>query len=142
MNPPMPGPLKAARIILFVTVGLVGVALVMNLLTLFYVLGLPAAEQQEHFAAAGTDLVSILLRSGIAVAAAAALLAAGLVLPRGGRRTHLTARLLTGGAALVTVAGALVTDHAAAMVVISPLIVLVLLQLRPSHEWFAATDPS
>ncbi|WP_306368678.1 hypothetical protein [Nocardiopsis sp. CC223A] len=142
MIPPMPGPLKAARIILFVTAGLVGVALVMNLLGVFYLLGLPVQEQRELSAETGAGLGDILLRFGIGAVSAAALLAAGLLLPRGGRRTHLIARLLIGGAALVTVAGALVTDRAAAMVVLSPLIVLILLQLRSSHEWFAATDPS
>jgi hypothetical protein len=138
----MPGPVKAARLILLVTAGLVGVALLMNLLGLFYLLGLPAQDQQELVSGTGTGPDDILLRFGIGAVSAAALLAAGLLLPRGGRRTHLVVRLLTGGAALVTVAGALVTDRAAAMVVLSPLIVLILLQLRPSHEWFAATDPS
>lgn len=142
MNPPMPGPLKAARIILLVTAGLVGVALLMNLLGLFYLLGLSEQERQALVSGSGTGLGDILLRFGIGAVSVAALLAAGLLLPRGGRRTHLIVRLLTGGAALVTVAGALVTDRAAAMVVIFPLIVLILLQLRPSHEWFAATDPS
>lgn len=142
MNPPMPGPVRAARIILLVTAGLVGVALVMNLLGLVYVLGLSEQDRQEQIALAGVGLGEILLRFALGVVSATALLIAGLFLPRGGRRAHLVARLLAGGAALVTVAGALVTDRAAAMVVLSPLVVLILLQTRASHEWFEATEPS
>ncbi|MDT0329357.1 hypothetical protein [Nocardiopsis lambiniae] len=140
MNPPMPGPLKAARIILFVTAGLVGVSLVMSLLSLFFLLGAPEQEQRRLLAESGTDLGEILLRFALGLLSAVALATAGVLLPKGGRRAHLLARLLVGGAALVTIVGAVLTDRAAAMVVLSPLVVLILLQLRASHEWFVETE--
>ncbi|MDE3724931.1 hypothetical protein PWG71_26400 [Nocardiopsis sp. N85] len=140
MNPPMPGPLKAARIILFVTAGLVGVSLVMSLLSLFFLLGAPEQEQRRLLAESGTDLGEILLRFALGLLSAVALATAGVLLPKGGRRAHLLARLLVGGAALVTIVGAVLTDRAAAMVVLSPLVVLILLQLRVSHEWFVETE--
>ncbi|CAL9610307.1 hypothetical protein SUDANB121_05637 [Nocardiopsis dassonvillei] len=84
----------------------------------------------------------MLLRFGLGAVSETALPAAGLLLSRGGRRAHLLAGLPTGGAAPVAVAGALVTDRAAARVVLFPLIVLILLQTGASHEWFKAAEPS
>ncbi|MBE3000501.1 hypothetical protein IDM40_17590 [Nocardiopsis sp. HNM0947] len=137
MNPPMPTTAKAARIVLFVTAGVLGVVLVVNLLNLVFLLSAP--DGAEVLAGAGTTPVLAVAGLALGLASTVCFLLGGLRLGRGGSRSHLVVRILVGLGGLLTIANALVVGQLAYMGVISAMVALGLVQTRSARGWFEAT---
>lgn len=139
-TPKMPGAVTAARIILFAVSGLSGALMAMSLLGIIAAFAHPDGADAV-FASLGETTGRILTSFALGVIAIVLLLVAALRIGRGGKQNHLVVRLLVGGGGLVSVLDAVLAgENTAFMGIILPLAVLMLLQTKPSQEWFTAMD--
>lgn len=135
MHPPMPGTLKAARIILF---ALVGIGLV-GLVSFFVLLGAAGMSLERVLAEIGMDTASFTAQLLMGTVILGLQLLAAIRMGAGGRRAQRLVRLALGLGVLGQLYNMLQGTGPTGLVI--TVLILVLVELAGSREWFEQTEP-
>ncbi|NKZ00682.1 hypothetical protein [Nocardiopsis alborubida] len=136
--PPMPGPLKAVRVILIIRIVLAAVLYSLALFGLLAVVSLPSAQVEAEMGMGVGGLTAILLY-GLALTAFEVYVA--IALGKGGARAR-TLVLVVVALGFASALLNLLTDSSnPALGIVLMAVILILIRTESAKEWFRVTDP-
>ncbi|WP_435109032.1 hypothetical protein [Nocardiopsis synnemataformans] len=136
--PPMPGPLKAVRVILIIRIVLAAILYSLALFGLVAVASLPSAQVEAEMGMGVGGLAAILL-FGLALTAFEVYVA--IALGKGGDRAR-TLVLVVVGLGFASALLNLLTDSSnPALGIVLMAVILILIRTESAKEWFRVTDP-